>query len=82
MNRNAFSAPLCSDLEEDPLFSDLSPETRLSSPDWLSCSPPPSTEHTKSDGKTEVHKIVNRSVSANETVVRVGLGMRACWNKY
>ncbi|KAK2853046.1 hypothetical protein Q7C36_008247 [Tachysurus vachellii] len=47
------------DLEEDPLFSDLSPDTRLSSPDWLSCSPPPSTEHTKPDGKTEVHKIVN-----------------------
>ncbi|KAF7710886.1 protein FAM160B1 [Silurus meridionalis] len=47
------------DLEEDPLFSDLSPDTKLSSPDWLSCSPPPSTEHTKPDGKTEVHKIVN-----------------------
>ncbi|XP_047668570.1 protein FAM160B1 isoform X1 [Tachysurus fulvidraco] len=47
------------DLEEDPLFSDMSPDTRLSSPDWLSCSPPPSTEHTKPDGKTEVHKIVN-----------------------
>ncbi|XP_072533496.1 FHF complex subunit HOOK interacting protein 2A [Salminus brasiliensis] len=47
------------DLEEDPLFSDLSPDTRLSSPDWLSCSPPQSTEHTKPDGKTEVHKIVN-----------------------
>ncbi|KAI5611635.1 protein FAM160B1 isoform 1 [Silurus asotus] len=47
------------DLEEDPLFSDLSPDTKLSNPDWLSCSPPPSTEHTKPDGKTEVHKIVN-----------------------
>ncbi|KAI4903461.1 hypothetical protein NFI96_012236 [Prochilodus magdalenae] len=47
------------DLEEDPLFSDLSPDTRLSSPDWLSCSPPQSTEHTKPDGKTEVHKVVN-----------------------
>ncbi|KAM9477522.1 FHF complex subunit HOOK interacting protein 2A [Clarias gariepinus] len=47
------------DLEEDPLFSDLSPDTRLSSPDWLSCSPPASTEHAKPDGKTEVHKIVN-----------------------
>lgn len=47
------------DLEEDPLFSDLSPDTRLSSPDWLSCSPPQSTEHAKPDGKTEVHKIVN-----------------------
>ncbi|XP_051506704.1 FHF complex subunit HOOK interacting protein 2A-like isoform X2 [Myxocyprinus asiaticus] len=47
------------DLEEDPLFSDLSPDNRLSSPDWLRCSPPQSTEHTKPDGKTEVHKIVN-----------------------
>uniref|UniRef100_A0A4W4GS42 FHF complex subunit HOOK-interacting protein C-terminal domain-containing protein n=1 Tax=Electrophorus electricus TaxID=8005 RepID=A0A4W4GS42_ELEEL len=47
------------DLEEDPLFSDLSPDTRLSSPDWLNCSPPQSTEHSKHDGKTEVHKIVN-----------------------
>lgn len=47
------------DLEEDPLFSDLSPDNRLSSPDWLSCSPPQSTEHTRPDGKTEVHKIVN-----------------------
>ncbi|XP_066535909.1 protein FAM160B1 [Hoplias malabaricus] len=47
------------DLEEDPLFSDLSPDTRLPSPDWLSCSPPQSAEHTKPDGKTEVHKIVN-----------------------
>ncbi|XP_030626832.1 FHF complex subunit HOOK interacting protein 2A [Chanos chanos] len=47
------------DLEEDPLFSDLSPDNRLSSPDWLSCSPPPSTDHAKPDGKTEVHKVVN-----------------------
>ncbi|XP_059373016.1 FHF complex subunit HOOK interacting protein 2A-like isoform X1 [Carassius carassius] len=47
------------DLEEDPLFSDLSPDNRISSPDWLSCSPSPSTEHAKPDGKTEVHKIVN-----------------------
>ncbi|XP_051504372.1 protein FAM160B1 [Myxocyprinus asiaticus] len=47
------------DLEEDPLFSDFSPDNRLSSPDWLSCSPPLSTENTKPDGKTEVHKIVN-----------------------
>ncbi|XP_007238564.3 protein FAM160B1 [Astyanax mexicanus] len=47
------------DLEEDPLFSDLSPDPKLPSPDWLSCSPPQSTEHSKPDGKTEVHKIVN-----------------------
>ncbi|KAG5266446.1 hypothetical protein AALO_G00232190 [Alosa alosa] len=47
------------DLEEDPLFSDLSPDNRLSSPDWLSCSPPQHSEHVKPDGKTEVHKIVN-----------------------
>uniref|UniRef100_A0A4W4GSX9 FHF complex subunit HOOK-interacting protein C-terminal domain-containing protein n=1 Tax=Electrophorus electricus TaxID=8005 RepID=A0A4W4GSX9_ELEEL len=53
------SSCLTSDLEEDPLFSDLSPDTRLSSPDWLNCSPPQSTEHSKHDGKTEVHKIVN-----------------------
>ncbi|XP_076831149.1 FHF complex subunit HOOK interacting protein 2A [Brachyhypopomus gauderio] len=47
------------DLEEDPLFSDLSPDTRHSSPDWFSCSPQQSVEHAKHDGKTEVHKIVN-----------------------
>ncbi|XP_063047738.1 protein FAM160B1 [Engraulis encrasicolus] len=47
------------DLEEDPLFSDLSPDNRLSNPDWLSCSPPQNSEHAKADGKTEVHKIVN-----------------------
>uniref|UniRef100_A0AAY4ES61 FHF complex subunit HOOK-interacting protein C-terminal domain-containing protein n=1 Tax=Denticeps clupeoides TaxID=299321 RepID=A0AAY4ES61_9TELE len=47
------------DLEEDPLFSDLSPDNKLSSPDWLSCSPPHNSDHVKSDGKTEVHKIVN-----------------------
>ncbi|XP_041117249.1 protein FAM160B1-like isoform X1 [Polyodon spathula] len=46
------------DLEEDPLFTDLSPSNRLSA-DWLSASPPQTPDHTKSDGKTEVHKIVN-----------------------
>lgn len=51
----------CSDLEEDPLFGDdLSPDSRLSGSDWLSSSPPQSPEHSKPDGKTEVHKIVNR----------------------
>ncbi|XP_040035371.1 FHF complex subunit HOOK interacting protein 2A isoform X1 [Gasterosteus aculeatus] len=48
------------DLEEDPLFGeDTSPESRLSGSDWLSSSPPQSPDHSKSDGKTEVHKIVN-----------------------
>nr|XP_033469087.1 protein FAM160B1 isoform X1 [Epinephelus lanceolatus] len=48
------------DLEEDPLFGDdLSPDSRLSGSDWLSSSPPQSPDHSKSDGKTEVHKIVN-----------------------
>ncbi|XP_008320530.1 FHF complex subunit HOOK interacting protein 2A [Cynoglossus semilaevis] len=48
------------DLEEDPLFGDdLSPDSRLSGSDWLSSSPPQSPEHSKPDGKTEVHKIVN-----------------------
>ncbi|XP_077205981.1 FHF complex subunit HOOK interacting protein 2A isoform X1 [Paroedura picta] len=47
------------DLEEDPLFTDLSPNTMLSNQEWLSASPPASPEHLKSDGKTEVHKIVN-----------------------
>ncbi|KAK1164321.1 protein FAM160B1-like isoform X1 [Acipenser oxyrinchus oxyrinchus] len=46
------------DLEEDPLFTDLSPGNRLSA-DWLSASLPETPDHTKSDGKTEVHKIVN-----------------------
>ncbi|XP_041124468.1 protein FAM160B1-like isoform X1 [Polyodon spathula] len=46
------------DLEEDPLFTDLSPGNRLSA-DWLSASPPQTPDHTTSDGKTEVHKIVN-----------------------
>ncbi|XP_015265112.1 PREDICTED: protein FAM160B1 [Gekko japonicus] len=47
------------DLEEDPLFTDLSPDTMLSNQEWLSASPPASPEHLKTDGKTEVHKIVN-----------------------
>ncbi|XP_071778678.2 FHF complex subunit HOOK interacting protein 2A isoform X2 [Centroberyx gerrardi] len=48
------------DLEEDPLFADdLSPDRRLSGSDWLSSSPQQSPDHSKSDGKTEVHKIVN-----------------------
>uniref|UniRef100_A0A8C9ZM95 FHF complex subunit HOOK interacting protein 2 n=1 Tax=Sander lucioperca TaxID=283035 RepID=A0A8C9ZM95_SANLU len=48
------------DLEEDPLFGDdLSPDSRLSGSDWLSSSPPQSPDHSKCDGKTEVHKIVN-----------------------
>ncbi|KAF7219645.1 family with sequence similarity 160 member B1 [Nothobranchius furzeri] len=48
------------DLEEDPLFGDdPSPDTRLSGSDWLSSSPPLSPDHSRSDGKTEVHKIVN-----------------------
>ncbi|KAG7511644.1 hypothetical protein JOB18_006251 [Solea senegalensis] len=48
------------DLEEDPLFGDdVSPDSRLSGSDWLSSSPPQSPDHSKSDGKTEVHKIVN-----------------------
>lgn len=58
-SRNAVLS--CRDLEEDPLFTDLSPDNRLSSPDWLSSSPPQSPDHAKPDGKTEVHKIVNRS---------------------
>lgn len=48
------------DLEEDPLFGDdLSPETKLSGSDWMSSSPSQSPDHMKSEGKTEVHKIVN-----------------------
>ncbi|XP_062491356.1 FHF complex subunit HOOK interacting protein 2A isoform X1 [Pezoporus occidentalis] len=47
------------DLEEDPLFTDLSPDNTLSTQEWLSPSPPVSPEHQKNDGKTEVHKIVN-----------------------
>ncbi|XP_050193107.1 FHF complex subunit HOOK interacting protein 2A [Myiozetetes cayanensis] len=47
------------DLEEDPLFTDLSPDNTLSAQEWLSASPSVSPEHPKNDGKTEVHKIVN-----------------------
>ncbi|XP_071061670.1 FHF complex subunit HOOK interacting protein 2A isoform X2 [Pseudochaenichthys georgianus] len=48
------------DLEEDPLFGDdLSSDSRLSGSDWLTSSPPQSPDNSKSDGKTEVHKIVN-----------------------
>uniref|UniRef100_A0A8C4YMS9 FHF complex subunit HOOK interacting protein 2A n=1 Tax=Gopherus evgoodei TaxID=1825980 RepID=A0A8C4YMS9_9SAUR len=47
------------DLEEDPLFADLSPDNTLSNQEWLSVSPPISPEHPKNDGKSEVHKIVN-----------------------
>ncbi|XP_054655567.1 protein FAM160B1 [Dunckerocampus dactyliophorus] len=48
------------DLEEDPLFGDdLSPDSRLSGSDWLSPSPSQSPDHSRSEGKTEVHKIVN-----------------------
>ncbi|XP_069720353.1 FHF complex subunit HOOK interacting protein 2A isoform X2 [Phaenicophaeus curvirostris] len=47
------------DLEEDPLFTDLSPDNTLATQEWLSASPPISPEHPKNDGKTEVHKIVN-----------------------
>lgn len=55
------SAPLRRDLEEDPLFGDdLSPDSRLSGSDWFGSSPQLSPDHSKSDGKTEVHKIVNR----------------------
>uniref|UniRef100_A0A8V0ZW62 FHF complex subunit HOOK interacting protein 2A n=1 Tax=Gallus gallus TaxID=9031 RepID=A0A8V0ZW62_CHICK len=46
------------DLEEDPLFTDLSPDN-TGAQEWLSVSPPVSPEHPKNDGKTEVHKIVN-----------------------
>uniref|UniRef100_A0A8D0G3P8 FHF complex subunit HOOK interacting protein 2A n=1 Tax=Sphenodon punctatus TaxID=8508 RepID=A0A8D0G3P8_SPHPU len=47
------------DLEEDPLFTDLSPDNTVSNQEWLSVSPPTSPEHPKNDGKMEVHKIVN-----------------------
>nr|XP_020033791.1 protein FAM160B1 isoform X2 [Castor canadensis] len=47
------------DLEEDPLFTDISPDNTLSNQEWLSSSPPTSPDHPKNDGKTEVHKIVN-----------------------
>ncbi|XP_072883912.1 FHF complex subunit HOOK interacting protein 2A [Hemitrygon akajei] len=47
------------DLEEDPLFTDLSPDNRMLGSNWLTASPPPTPDHIKTDGKTEVHKIVN-----------------------
>ncbi|XP_075390804.1 FHF complex subunit HOOK interacting protein 2A [Tenrec ecaudatus] len=47
------------DLEEDPLFTDMAPENSLPNQEWLSSSPPPTPDHPKMDGKTEVHKIVN-----------------------
>ncbi|XP_042763840.1 FHF complex subunit HOOK interacting protein 2A isoform X4 [Panthera leo] len=47
------------DLEEDPLFTDISPDNTLSNQEWLSSSPPATPDHPKNDGKTEVHKIVN-----------------------
>ncbi|XP_021486661.1 FHF complex subunit HOOK interacting protein 2A isoform X1 [Meriones unguiculatus] len=46
------------DLEEDPLFTDISPDNTLPSQEWVS-SPHASPDHPKNDGKTEVHKIVN-----------------------
>lgn len=46
------------DLEEDPIFTDMSPENALSK-EWLSSSPPITPDHQRNDGKTEVHKIVN-----------------------
>ncbi|XP_018428661.1 PREDICTED: protein FAM160B1 [Nanorana parkeri] len=46
------------DLEEDPIFTDMSPENTLSK-EWLSSSPPITPDHQRNDGKTEVHKIVN-----------------------
>ncbi|XP_028736806.1 protein FAM160B1 [Peromyscus leucopus] len=47
------------DLEEDPLFTDISPDNNiLPSQEWIS-SPHASPDHPKNDGKTEVHKVVN-----------------------
>ncbi|KAM9325172.1 FHF complex subunit HOOK interacting protein 2A [Gastrophryne carolinensis] len=46
------------DLEEDPIFTDMSPGNILSK-EWLSASPPITPDHQRNDGKTEVHKIVN-----------------------
>lgn len=46
------------DLEEDPIFTDISPDNTLSK-EWLSASPPITPDHQRTDGKTEVHKIVN-----------------------
>ncbi|MBN3292059.1 F16B1 protein, partial [Polypterus senegalus] len=47
------------DLEEDPIFADIAPDNRICNSDWLSASPPQTPDHSKNDGKTEVHKIVN-----------------------
>ncbi|XP_028651601.1 protein FAM160B1 [Erpetoichthys calabaricus] len=47
------------DLEEDPIFADITPDNRICNSDWLSASPPQTPDHSKNDGKTEVHKIVN-----------------------
>lgn len=59
--KSTLTHSFCRDLEEDPLFADdVSPDSRLSGSDWLSSSPQLSPDHSKSDGKTEVHKIVNR----------------------
>ncbi|OCT71278.1 protein FAM160B1-like [Xenopus laevis] len=46
------------DLEEDPIFTGMSLENTFSK-EWLSASPPITPEHHRTDGKTEVHKIVN-----------------------
>lgn len=46
------------DLEEDPIFTGISPDNTLSK-EWLSASPPITPDHQRTDGKTEVHKIVN-----------------------
>ncbi|KAG9465671.1 hypothetical protein GDO78_017918 [Eleutherodactylus coqui] len=46
------------DLEEDPIFTGISPDNALSK-EWLSASPPITPDHQRTDGKTEVHKIVN-----------------------
>ncbi|KAG8549139.1 hypothetical protein GDO81_022424 [Engystomops pustulosus] len=46
------------DLEEDPIFTDISPDNALTK-EWLSASPPITPDHQRTDGKTEVHKIVN-----------------------
>nr|XP_034371161.1 protein FAM160B1 isoform X2 [Arvicanthis niloticus] len=46
------------DLEEDPLFTDISPDNTLPNQEWV-CSPRASPDHPRNDGKTEVHKVVN-----------------------
>lgn len=46
------------DLEEDPLFTDISPDNTLPNQEWI-CTPRTSPDHPKNDGKTEVHKVVN-----------------------